>query len=582
MSKNNAWVQEQKQHAARLLQSNCAADARKVLLNASSKSHKDVDIWNMLGAANSMLGLYPEAEKCIRRVISLLPQNAQAHNNLGSALRAQGKFKEAVSQFDKAIRINPAYAMAHFNRGGVLQECGAIDEAIKSFQRASQLAPQDADIRYSLAEAFRASRDLDSALKHYRQALQMKPGLVDAVTRIADIYKTRNQCAEAFKVLEPYVQSRPNEVSINVALSYALLCRHTGRYEDGIELLERVKLGASDTLLNKDRAAVSFVLGNLYDARGDYEAAFSSYMAGNKLKLGGREADKYSAEEGMRLRATMEVFTPQFFERTPRASNGSETPVFIVGMPRSGTSLVEQILCSHPAIFGAGELTLLNEAGDELQKMIGAALPYPSCLQLVKQEHADRVANHCLVKLRKLSTDNALRITDKMPGNYWNLGLIYLLFPKARVIHCVRNPLDTCLSIYFQDFANAHLYTNDLKSIGRGYNIYRQVMEYWRRVLKYPILDVHYEELVANQEGVSRRLVEYCGLPWDEHCLHFQDNPRMVMTASHDQVRRAIYKTSTDRWKNYQAFIGPLIEGLGNVRGDPGDSIAPRKWGKSD
>ena len=152
-----------------------------------------------------------------------------------------------------------------------------------------------------------------------------------------------------------------------------------------------------------------------------------------------------------------------------------------------------------------------------------------------------------------------------MPGNYWKLGLIYLLFPKARIIHCVRNAVDTCLSIYFQNFANAPKYTNDLGNIGRVYKIYRQLMGHWRRVLAYPILDVHYEELVNNQETVSRRLVEYCGLPWDGQCLKFQDNPRIVMTASHDQGRRSIYKTSVHRWKNYQSLIEPLLNELGNV-----------------
>jgi hypothetical protein len=242
-------------------------------------------------------------------------------------------------------------------------------------------------------------------------------------------------------------------------------------------------------------------------------------------------------------------------------------------MPRSGTSLVEQILCSHPAIYGAGELAFLTEAADELWKMTGSALPYPGYLQGIKHVHLETVAKNYLDKLSRLATGNELRITDKMPANYWYLGLIYLLFPKARVIHCVRNPLDTCLSIYFQNFANAHKYTNNLKSIGRVYTIYRQLMGYWRSVLEYPIMDVQYEELLANQEAVSRRLVEYCGLPWDGRCLQFQDNPRMVMTASHDQVRRAFYKTSINRWKNYQPFIGPLLAELGNVSGNVDNAL---------
>jgi len=567
MGAGNVSVHLQKQHAARLLQSDRPDDARKILSKVCSISKRDAEAWNMLGAANSVLGLYADAEKCMRRVIKLSSGNCQAHSNLGSALRAQGKFREALSEFDKAARLSPGYAMAHFNRGGVLQDLGNIDEAIPSYLKAAKLAPQDADIRYSLAEAFRETRDLDSALMHYQQALHINPKLFDAATRIADIHKTKKQYAEAFEVLEPYVQGEPAEITINAALSYALLCRHTGRYDDGIGLLERIRVAAWDTLLNKDQMGVCFVLGNLYDARGDYEAAFSQYEAGNQLKAGANEADESSAEEDLRLRATMDVFTPQFLERTPRASNVSESPVFIVGMPRSGTSLVEQILCSHAAIYGAGELAILTEVADELWRKTGSALPYPNYLQGIDQVHLETVAKNYLDKLSKLATANVLRITDKMPANYWYLGLIYLLFPKARVIHCRRNPLDTCLSIYFQNFANAHNYTNNLKSIARVYAIYRQLMDYWQRILEYPIMDVQYEELLANQEAVSRRLVEYCGLPWDGQCLKFQDNPRLVMTASHDQVRRAIYKTSINRWKNYQPFIGPLLAELGDGSG---------------
>ncbi len=185
-------IHEQKQHAARLLQGNRADNARKVLTGVCSRVKKDAEAWSMLGAANSMLCLYPEAEQCMRRVIKLSPGNHQARNNLGSALRAQGKFREALSESDKAVRINPDYAVAHFNRGGVLQDLGNIDDAIANYQQAVRLAPHDSDIHHSLAEAYQETGNLDSALKHYQHALRLNPGLVSAVSRMADIYKTNN------------------------------------------------------------------------------------------------------------------------------------------------------------------------------------------------------------------------------------------------------------------------------------------------------------------------------------------------------------------------------------------------------
>ena len=257
------------------------------------------------------------------------------------------------------------------------------------------------------------------------------------------------------------------------------------------------------------------------------------------------------------------MFTADFLKRARRADNASELPVFIIGMPRSGTSLVEQILSSHPRIFGGGELKWVVDVVKETQDVIGSALPFPDCLNEASQKHCNTLAEHYLMKIAALSDGQSARVTDKMPANFWNLGLISLLFPKGRVIHCQRDPVDTCLSIYFQNFSEGHGFAYDLREIGKAYNLYLQMMEHWGKVLDYPILNINYEELVNNQESVTRRLLDFCDIAWDDKCLQFQDSERMVYTASSDQVRRPIYKSSLSRWKNYQAFLGPLIEELG-------------------
>jgi len=245
----------------------------------------------------------------------------------------------------------------------------------------------------------------------------------------------------------------------------------------------------------------------------------------------------------------------------PRASVRSDRPVFIVGMPRSGTSLIEQILASHPQVFGAGELTDIVRLPLSLHTMLGTERKYPQCLSLLTQDRIDTFAQHYLDKLASLSPD-ASRVIDKMPGNFMHLGFIELLFPDARIIHCMRDPLDTCLSCYFQDFSRSHPYSYDLENLGAFYNEYRKIMQHWRSVLSIPMYEIQYEELVADQEMKSRELVEFCGLEWDERCLNFHETKRYVGTASYDQVRQPMYKKSAGRWKNYENRIDVLKKSL--------------------
>ena len=245
----------------------------------------------------------------------------------------------------------------------------------------------------------------------------------------------------------------------------------------------------------------------------------------------------------------------------PRSANRSKLPVFIVGMPRSGTSLVEQILASHPQVCGAGELEDAHGMTVTLATMLGGKIAYPACLTSAKRRHLDELAQRYLAKLSKFSR-TAMRVTDKMPHNFMALGLIELLFPGAHIIHCKRDPVDTCLSIYGLEFNTNHPYADNLEHLGAYYLEYLRLMEHWKTVLSVPILEVQYEELVADQEGVSRQMVEFCGLPWDVRCLNFHQAERVVTTHSYDQVRRPIYKQSVARWKNYESHLAPLIAAL--------------------
>jgi hypothetical protein len=239
------------------------------------------------------------------------------------------------------------------------------------------------------------------------------------------------------------------------------------------------------------------------------------------------------------------------------ADNASDLPVFIVGMPRSGTSLVEQILDSHPQIHGAGELTDIAKIAESLSACIDSGTPYPECLGELSTELLDRIAEPHLAKLRQLNA-SALRITDKMPHNFLYLGLVQKLFPHARVIHVLRHPLDTCVSIFFQEFSSEHAYAYDLRHLAGYYQQYERLMQHWERALRLPMLEVRYEDLVDNQERESRRMLEFLGLPWDRQCLDFFRNKRHVATPSYDQVRQPIYASSVERWRRYDRYLEPL------------------------
>jgi tetratricopeptide (TPR) repeat protein len=325
-------------------------------------------------------------------------------------------------------------------------------------------------------------------------------------------------------------------------------------------MLERVL--NDPTLLASKRQAALFALGKLCDKLGRYEEAFRRYQQANELRPRVFDFGQFVSFS----ERVLAVFEASFLEAAPHATHGSELPVFVVGMPRSGTSLVEQILASHPAVFGAGELPAIERLTESLPRLCGTAEEYPECLRAADSATLDAASGKYLAQLRALAPE-AKRIVDKMPGNFLQIGLIELLLPRARVIHIRRHAFDNCLSCYFQNFNQGHEYSYDLAMLGRVYRQYERIMDHWRNVTRVPFLEIRYEDLVTGQEDETRRLVEFCGLDWDPRCLRFHETRRVVRTASYDQVRRPIYRHSLGRHRNYDAWLGPLREAL--ARSEP-------------
>ena len=360
---------------------------------------------------------------------------------------------------------------------------------------------------------------------------------------------------KAYQMLRPLLQSNP--VNISAANTLATFCRSLGRCREATQLLEE-RL-TEEPLTSEDECRISFTLGDLYDSAQEYNKAFEHYDRGNRLS----DSPYDPWEEKQWIREITARLNADFFKQIEPARHISKRiqPVFIIGMPRSGTSLTEQILSRHPAVHAAGERLEILQFSLSICKDIGSQQPYPFCLSDIDRNSLNSMAKQYLKKVAMQAKHTTKIVTDKMPDNYQHLALIQLLFPKARIIHCIRDPMDTCLSCYFKKLMG-HPYSYNLTSLGRHYRLYEELMAHWKSVLPLRIMDIHYEALVEDPETVSRSIVEFCGLKWSSRCLDFHKSKRNVVTASSDQVRQPIYNRSVARWKNYEEYLSDLRTAL--------------------
>lgn len=500
---------------------------------------------------------FTDAIASFERAAQLKPDDPEAWMRLGEANWSAEKFTEVLRAVERAVKLRPDWAEAHDILGRAHMEAGgsvieSSQNAEKHFRKAIHLKPDFVDAHLHLAASLRSQGIYPEALDSYRRALALAPEHPAAIGGAASMLEHLSQFDAARELLAPVLERGID--NLDLALPYAAISRYTGEKEQAMELLERIL--ADEGRERPLRMEGHFMLGKLYDGEKDYEQAFRHYHAANDL-----DPEKFDIEGNGRSFETLAgYFVKETHHRRPRASNRSRLPVFIVGMPRSGTTLTEQILASHPLVHGAGELMRMDEIKKSLRDLVGE--PWPQCVDRLDRKVLDKVAQEHLDWLGRLAGGKA-RVTDKMPHNFLALGLIDLLFPEARVIHCQRDPMDNCLSIYFQHFNGAHAYANNLEHLGLYYHQYEQVMAHWRKVVRVPILDVRYEQMVAEPEQSARRLVEFCGLAWDDRCLRFYESGRVVSTPSYDQVRQPIYKKSVARWKRYEKFLKPLKQSLG-------------------
>ena len=581
-------------------------------------------VLNLLGVLTSQHEVdHEESVKLIKSAINIDPDVPDYHNNLGLALLQAGKVKEAAQAFEKATRLNPAFLPAWLNLGNtrvllkdaegaiqafqkiidlepdylpainnlgnVYRELRRFDDALRMFNKVLELKPEFAEAWYNVGLVFKVKKDFAGAITAFDRAIALNAGYLRAFLKRANCRLEVNDNVGAFQDFDRALQINPRNIPTYILKATAL--RQLGRFDE-TEMVLRQALALDESALdaylglvttkkyNEDDLAkiqavleeselkpsmlapLYFSLGTIFDNRGEYEKAFRHFQKGNQLHRSTYEYDVNGfARDVSRL---IELFDEDFIRRNRARGMDTDLPVFIVGMPRSGTTLIEQIIASHPAVHGAGELDFIGQLAFDLARRHGSGGMSVDESILPEDAEIGQLADEYLTRIRKID-GKALRITDKMPGNFMYLGLIAVLFPKARIIHCRRHPLDTCLSIYFQHFSGVLPYAYDLAELGSYYHQYRRMMAHWQRVLPGQILDMPYEELIRDLEANSRKLISHIHLPWDDRCLRFYDTDRAVKTASQWQVRQKLYVDSVGRWRHYEPCLQPLIEALGDV-----------------
>lgn len=502
-----------------------------------------------LGFNLNRQGRPDDAVAYFQKGLSLDPGSAMGHNGLGLALDAQGECMEAVKSFQRAIELAPDKAQFYYNYGNALHRAGRLKEPLIAFRRAIALQPDIALYHSRCGDILVSMGELDDAQKTYEQAVRLDPGLSSAVTGQAIIWGRRRQPRKALDILDSYARERVADPVM--ASAYGVWVESAEEVARAISWLEYI-VNLPDCASDQ-KARALFALGNLFDKDKEYDKAFQSYSMANAL----RNVQYQPAQVELAIDKLCEVFNEDCFGQERQARQCDRVPVFIVGMPRSGSTLVEQILASHSRVDAMGEQLLMSDLARRLSNN-----PVP--LASLSAESLDQLATEYLEALGDKSRPGRY-FTDKLPLNFMNLGLISMIFPGAKIIHVCRNPVDTCLSCYFQDFSGDHPYAFNLRSAGHFFRQYCRVMSHWKKVLPLQIFELHYEELVADPRSNIRDLLAFCSLEYEESCLNFQENKRVVSTASANQVVKPLYQSSIDRQRHYKKHLQPLLLALGDI-----------------
>ena len=532
------------EQAVPLLQRACRLDAN----NPAALMH--------LATAHALRGEWPQARPVLERLVTLQPTLVDAQLKLADVLEHLGDRAAAIDAYRRLIALDPKNPAGHARLGNALLQLRDYDGAAESYRAVTRLDRGAPEAWYNLSLALRQANRPREAREAVDEALRLRPHYPAALLNLGILLEQDGDLDGAAACYRRALAVEPGCAAAYWSLANLRSARFSAQESDAMRRLSDGDAGTAE-----DRIYLHFALAKDFEDRHDYAHAFEHLAQGNAAQR--RRAPYARAWVEERFAAIRQTFDAAFFAERTGVGLADVRPIFIVGMPRSGTSLIEQILASHPQVAGGGELATAQQiAHVELRQR--ERLPFPDAARrLPARAFAELAALYC-ERNAELVRSNT-RFTDKTPDNFTLVGLLRLMFPNATFIHARRHPLDTCLSCYRQYFTQAQNFSYDLRDLAHYYRQYRDLMAWWHARLPGVILDVDYETVVGDLEAQARRVVAFCGLAWDARCLDFHRTQRIVRTASAGQVRQALYATSVDHWKHYEPYIGPLVDALADL-----------------
>lgn len=529
-------------------------------------------------------GRYQNAVDLLQQAINVHPDNPDYFYYLGMAAMESNNDGMALQAFERALALRPDYAAAYNDLGTLQEKNGKIDAAIDCYRKAIKYKPDCCDAYFNLARTYGIIGDAEAAISNYEKVLELDPRDSDAYNNLGNYLKEKGETAKAVELYRKSIQFNPDSsraycnmgramrdmgdkegalAAFRKALSlkpgdyealYELaLSEHHSEYNDDLQAMEELLQKPATT--SDQKMHLSFGLGKAFEELKEYDRAFNYFKNGNTLK---RNTFKYSIERDKEyFNKIKDIFNTKFFSTHKEYGHKNNSQIFIVGMPRSGTTLVEQIIASHPQVQGAGEFS------DFKHELFGdtdiTSKQFTDFIIRLEQHDIEQLGDK-YIKIIAPHQKGRDYITNKSTQNFIYIGLIRLIFPQAKIIHCQRDPIATCLSCYKHLFSQGSWYAYDLHELASFYLLYRDLMQHWHATLPAFIFDNQYEDLIADQENQTKKLLDFCGLSWDERCLNFHRTKRSVKTASFQQVRRPIYTSAVAFWKNYEKHLGILMQ----------------------
>ncbi len=575
--------------AVEYIQQNKGSEALQLLLQLTRNFPRHHFAWDRLGLVLRAAENLPQAKAAFAKAAELKPKDANYHDHYGVVCRALGDKEDAVKSYRKALELAPDRASTWGNLGNVLRDMEDFEEALKAYRKAVELSPDTPQMRVNLISALIGADYGDEAVAQARRAIELAPDHGSLYSELANALLRQDKHEEAVIAYQRWVELDGKVHGVFHNMGTAL--QQIGRLDEAEEAYKRAieiqpdfgpslrqlasivkfdpktaDLSEIEDLIEEEgldasqRADLYFTMAKANDDLKNYDQAFTFLQSANQIV---RKGINYGADRNtMFVDRIIKTYDRAFFEERKDFGLDSDVPILILGMPRSGTTLVEQIVSSHPRVFGAGELMKMSELSSGIKNRFETKKPYPEGMDELDRDKVQAIAGDYLACLRGFDAD-APHVTDKMPFNFRLLGLITLMFPKAKIIHCRRHPYDIIISCYFARFKEQLAFSYNLLEAARYIRDYERIMDHWRQVLDIEIYHSRYDELVADQELRSRELIAFCGLEWDDQCLSFHENKRPVMTASNWQVRQPMYSSSLERWRKYEKHLAPLRTVLG-------------------